>query len=349
MNTENKSGNRMALPDILKGIAVIRMILVHLIEVFATPEIYDDKTWHLLVFLAGPPGAALFMVIMGYFIARSSTDLKSNINRGFKLLLWGLLLNIGMNFHLLMKILSGAVSLNPWPYVFGVDILFLAGFSMILIGVLKTLFRKQVYPFIVFVLLLASVGSFLPSYHGDLTFLKYVLSFFVGGQPWSYFPVLPWAAYPLAGYVFYQLNDKFQFSGFSKKGMQYVASSIFIILALTFTWGFRTASSLELYYNHSLLFFLWILLLILFWVIIIHLITMKHTNTKAVRYLRWVGRYVTNFYVFQWLLIGNIGTAIYKTQESPAVLIWFAVITVATSVLVYLYRIIKARGKAIRG
>lgn len=333
----------MALPDILKGIAVIRMILVHLFEVFATPEIYDDKTWHLLVFLAGPPGAALFMVIMGYFIARSSTDLKSSITRGFKLLLWGLLLNIGMNFHLLMKILSGAVSLNPWPFVFGVDILFLAGFSMILLGVLKTLFRKQVYPFVVFTLLLASVGSFLPSYHGDLNSLKYVLSFFVGGQPWSYFPVLPWAAYPLAGYVFYQLNDKFQFSGFSIKGMQYVAYSIFILLALTFTWGFRTASSLELYYNHSLLFFLWILLLILFWVIIIHLITMKHTNKTAVKYLRWVGRYVTNFYVFQWLLIGNIGTAIYKTQDGMAILVWFVVITVLASAIVYLYRIIKAR------
>jgi hypothetical protein len=70
---------------------------------------------------------------------------------------------------------------------------------------------------------------------------------------------------------------------------------------------------------------------------------MKHTNTMAVKYLRWVGRYVTNFYVFQWLLIGNIGTAIYKTQESQAILLWFVVITVASSVLVYVYRIIKAR------
>ncbi|MBE0661185.1 MAG: DUF1624 domain-containing protein [Bacteroidales bacterium] len=341
MNTENKSGNRMALPDILKGIAVIRMILVHLFEVFATPEIYQDNTWHLLVFLAGPPGAALFMVIMGYFIARSSADLKSSINRGFKLLLWGLLLNIGMNFHLLVKILSGAVSLNPWPYVFGVDILFLAGFSMILLGVLKTLFRNRVLPFVVFTLLIASIGSFLPSYNGDLTSLKYVLSFFVGGQPWSYFPLIPWAAYPLAGYVLYQMNEKFQFSGFSRKGMLYVASSMFIILALSFTWGFKTASSLELYYNHSLLFFLWILLLILFWVIIIHLITMKHTNTTVVKYLRWVGRYVTNFYVFQWLLIGNIGTAIYKTQQGTALLLWFLFILITTSLLVYLWRKIR--------
>lgn len=343
MNTGNNSGNRMALPDILKGIAVIRMILVHLFEVFATPEIYNDKTWHLLVFLAGPPGAALFMVIMGYFIARSSPDLKSSLSRGFKLLLWGFLLNIGLNFHLLLKLLTGAISLNPWPYVFGADILFLAGFSMILLGVLKRIFKNQILPFIVFALLIASAGSFLPSYYGDLAFLKYVLSFFVGGQPWSYFPVLPWAAYPLAGYVFYMLNLKYEFTGFSGKGMLYVACGIFIILALSFSWGFQTASSLELYYNHSLFFFLWVLLLILFWVIVIYLITANYTNNPAVKYLRWVGQYVTNFYVFQWLLIGNIGTAIYKTQASPAILVWFVVITASTSGLVYLYRIIKAR------
>jgi hypothetical protein len=49
------------------------------------------------------------------------------------------------------------------------------------------------------------------------------------------------------------------------------------------------------------------------------------------------------------LLIGNIGTAIYKTQESLAILVWFVVITVIASAMVYLYRIIKVRGKAIRG
>jgi uncharacterized membrane protein len=345
-NTEIKSGNRIALPDILKGIAVIRMILVHLFEVFATPEIFQDKTWHLLVFLAGPPGAALFMVIMGYFIARSSADLRTSISRGIKLILWGFLLNIGMNFHLLLKIASGAISLNPWPYVFGVDVLFLAGFSMILLGLMRTLLKNQVFPFVLLALMFAAAGSYLPPYHGDLTFLKYLLSFFVGGQPWSYFPVIPWTAYPLAGYVFYMMNQKFEFSGFSGKGMLYAASGIFLILALSFSWGFQTVLSPELYYNHSLLFFMWILLLILFWIIVIHMITKNYTNSPAVRYLRWVGRFVTNFYVFQWLLIGNIGTAVYKTQGSWAILIWFVVITVSTSGLVYLYRLIKAKTPA---
>ena len=349
MNTENKSGSRIALPDILKGIAVVRMILVHLFEVFATPDIYNDKIWHWLVFIAGPPGAALFMVVMGYFIARSSNDPANIITRGFKLLLWGLLLNIGMNLHLLLKIASGAISVNPWPYVFGVDILFLAGFSMILLGVLKTVFRNRGFPFVVLALLFASAGSFMPFCPGDLNFMKYMLAFFIGGQPWSYFPVFPWAAYPLAGFAFYWINEKYQFSGFSGKGMLYAASSLFVILALSFSWGFRTASSPELYYNHSLLFFLWVLLLILFWIIVIHLTTMKYISAAAVRYLRWVGRYVTNFYVFQWLLIGNIGTAVYKTQNGMAILIWFFAITVSTSGLVYVYRMIKARGKAIRG
>jgi uncharacterized membrane protein len=343
MKTENKFVNRLALPDILKGIAVIRMILVHLFEVFASPDIYHDKTWHLLVFLAGPPGAALFMAIMGYFIAKSSLNLSSSIYRGLKLMLWGLLLNIGMNFHLLIKIISGTISVNPWPYVFGVDILFLAGFNMIILGVFKFLFKNRLLPFILLALFFASIGTFLPFGKGNLQWISYVQAFFTGGQPWSYFPVFPWAAYPVAGFVYCKLNEKYQLSYFSRKGLLYVASSLFLILALSFSWGFNTVSSLEIYYHHSLLFFLWLLLLILFWVIVIHLITMKYTNKPAVTYLRWVGRYVTNFYVFQWLLIGNIGTAVYKTQEGLAILFWFVVITISTSVMVYVYRIIKAR------
>ena len=45
MNT--KLSSRSPLPDVLKGIAVIRMILVHLMAVFATPEIYDLSLIHI--------------------------------------------------------------------------------------------------------------------------------------------------------------------------------------------------------------------------------------------------------------------------------------------------------------
>lgn len=342
------NSQRSALPDILKGIAVIRMIVVHLMEVFATAEIYQSQLGKLLVFLAGPPGAPLFMIIMGFFIAKSSKGLQVSIYRGIKLIVWGLLLNIGMNFHLLLKIISGSVHLNPWPYVFGVDILFLAGFSLIIMAICKRIFKDRILIYVLLAVLFALLGQILPDYKGGSEWLKYVFAFFKSSEAWSYFPLFPWATYPVAGYVFYLLNTKYQFHDITARGLVYIAASLFLVLALSFSWGFKIAASAELYYHHSLVFAIWVLTLIAFWVILIHLFTRNNESIKPLGYLKWAGRYVTNFYVFQWLLIGNIGTAIYKTQGSWAILIWFVVITVSTSGLVYLYRIIKAHGKAIR-
>ena len=35
------------------------------------------------------------------------------------------------------------------------------------------------------------------------------------------------------------------------------------------------------------------------------------------KYITWLGKNVTLIYVIQWIIVGNIGTAIYKTVVSP--------------------------------
>jgi hypothetical protein len=41
------------------------------------------------------------------------------------------------------------------------------------------------------------------------------------------------------------------------------------------------------------------------------------------------------FYVFQWLIIGNIATAIYQSQNEIQLTAWFIAILAATTVLTY--------------
>lgn len=342
-NNHPATSGRLPLPDILKGIAVFRMVVVHLMEVFATAEIYESLTGKLLVFLAGPPGAPLFMAIMGYYIALSAKELKDGISRGLKLIVWGLFLNLGMNFHLLLKIAFGSLQLNPWPYIFGVDILFLAGFSLIVISVCKRLFKSRILPFLLLFVLFTAMTPIMLNIHAESIWLRYVLAFFWSDETWSYFPLFPWMAYPLAGYIFYLLDQKYRLTDFSNRGLTYVALSLFFILLLTFNRGFAIATNMKLYYHHSFIFSIWILVMITFWVIIIHLATRKITEMRIIRYFRWVGRHVTNFYVFQWLLIGNIGTVVYKTQHEFALIAWFISIILSTSILVFLYNQLKQR------
>ncbi len=332
------------LPDILKGLAVILMIQVHLVELFALPGVVDGITGRISLFLGGPPAAPVFLAVMGYFMARSGKECQSGLARGLRLLLWGFLLNLGMNAHLLVKIFSGGIQLNPWPYVFGVDILFLAGLSIILIAVFRQVFGHRIAPWLILIILLALPGSFLPAYTGDQPWVRYVLAFFWTNEPWSYFPFFPWATYAVIGVAIYLISQKFPFGEFTSKGLLYILTALLVIIAVSFGWGFRVSVTLNEYYHHSILYVLWVVVFMMFWTIAVHLATTGRHDTEVVCYLRWVGRNVTSFYVFQWLLIGNIGTAIYQTQNALALIGWFIVIVIGVSFLVVLWRRLKPRG-----
>jgi len=84
-------GNRNA--DLLKGVAVILMVQVHIIELFAQQSIFDSFAGSIFLFLGGPPAAPVFMTVMGYFIAKGNANISKSIVRGFKLIGFGLLLN----------------------------------------------------------------------------------------------------------------------------------------------------------------------------------------------------------------------------------------------------------------
>jgi surface polysaccharide O-acyltransferase-like enzyme len=81
--------NRNRTADLLKGLAVIFMIQVHLLELFATQDIYVSWIGKISLFLGGPPAAPVFMVVMGYYFASSKRTLKSGTVRGLKLILLG--------------------------------------------------------------------------------------------------------------------------------------------------------------------------------------------------------------------------------------------------------------------
>ncbi|MDP2423678.1 MAG: heparan-alpha-glucosaminide N-acetyltransferase domain-containing protein [Bacteroidales bacterium] len=331
------SNQRSQYPDILKGVAVILMIQVHIMELFATEEVFNSVLGRVSLFFGGPPAAPVFMAVMGYFVAKSTKGFRLNIFRGLKLLLWGLLLNIGLNFHLLVKVITGSVQLNPWPYIFGVDILFLAGFSILFLALLRKIFRKQIIPWIVLALLTASATMFLPVYESDQMWIHYLQAYFFGNATWSYFPVFPWITYPVLGVIFQILDEKYQLSGFTTKGLAYIGGLVFITIAITFSYGLGISTHLPAYYHHDFLFVLWANAFMVLWAIMIKLLSHYREHNILFRYLQWAGRNVTAFYVIQWLLIGNLATFIYKTQSALASFLWFVAIAAATSVMV-LYR-----------
>ena len=327
---------RATFADLLKGIAVLLMIQVHIVELFASPKIVESTAGEFLLFLGGPFVAPIFMIVFGYFIASSKKSTSSLIQRGISIFLVGILLNIALNINLLIHIYQGIFELNPLTYIFGVDILHFAGISLLIIALLRKILRRNMWFPIGFAVLFAFLAPFLQTFKTDNSIAMYVLSFFYGNSDWSYFPVFPWMAYPLIGMAVFQGKKHFsEIKILQKTSSQFVLGLCFAaFLIFTLNYGISIASNLPEYYHHGIIFFIWNVVFLLFYAFYLNQLNKKIENTIVVKYLYWLGKNVTAIYIIQWIIIGNTATEIYKTVDSPFVLlISFTGVLISSSLL----------------
>lgn len=327
------SAERNQTADLLKGIAVLFMIQVHITENFLLTRIYGEPFGKISLFLGGTPAAPVFMIVMGYFLSYKR-DLMYFIERGAVLFLGGILLNIGLNFHfLLLYFQNQIIGENPLQYIFGVDILPFAGLSLIIIGLLKELFRDKYYFYYIIGLLVAVISDYLPALPKiSNEWLQYVLSFVYGCTDWSYFPLFPWLFYPLIGFSFKLMSEKFSV----KYHLQIVILSA-VVLILLASHSFEQVIVLERYYHHGILLAIWNLAFIVVWFFLVNKLEKYFSKNPLLVYIKWVGKNVTSIYVFQWLIIGNLSIIFYDSQNEFQFFLWFIVVLVSASILTFYY------------
>jgi len=329
------------LPDQLKGWAVVWMIGVHSVELFLQPALLTQPIPQLLMFMGGVPAAPLFMVMMGYYAGRRYAAPGKLIMRGLKLLVWGLLLNIGLNASLLLKWILHQTTVNPLHYVFGVDILFLAGLSLIITGILKL--TKPAW----FVWIFLAFFTSLFAHQITITteshkWTDYFLAFFTGNVSWSYFPLLPWLAYPLLGVGIKKLVDQYPFVLNQSRYRFYTAVPAVLIFLAGLLRGWRISTNLDLYYHHGLLFFIWAVSFI-FLIALLLQAFQKSLSCFIGSWIRFLGVRVTWVYVIQWLIIGNTGTWFYQQFSTGAVLLIFIGVLTVSTFLTYVYHQLKIK------
>jgi len=210
------SKTRLNFPDSVKGLAVLFMIQVHLMELFTKEEILNSNLGIGSLFFGGIPAAPVFMVIMGYFLAFGKKNPSQMTKRGIRLFLGGILLNIGLNAHLLFNIFFKAWDFNPWNYIFGADILPLAGLSLISLALFQKVAKNKYWVYFILAFAVAALSQLFDPYQFENHSLKYILAFLIGGTSWSYFPLIPWLAYPLLGYGFKIFADQINIENFLK-------------------------------------------------------------------------------------------------------------------------------------
>ena len=328
---------RIPAADLLKGLAVVLMIQIHLFEVFATEAVADSLVGKLVFFLGGPPAAPVFMLCMGYFALGAKANPRAMALRGLKLFGGGLLLNIGLNANLLSRHFTETGSLL-WTAVFSVDILLLAGMSLLVMAVLFKLFERRlagwlgaVAAVLLATMLLAPLDF--PVNGNRISILDFVLAFAGSSAKWSFFPLLPWLAYPLVGAAFRLIWSRESVQFFVRQWKLYLLAGTGILLLISLREAFAISVDLPRYYHHQPGMVVWCLAFVLLLMWAAGEVNRLAANAAPMRYLRWLGRNVTTAYVVQWLLIGNIGTALYQSQSLLMTYVWFVIVLGSTSMI----------------
>jgi hypothetical protein len=326
---------RYPLPDLLKGFAVFLIVPVHILELFIDYSGRESLFGKILLFLGGPIAVPVFMIIMGYFLAKNQKSFYVNFSRGIKVFVVGFLLNIGLNLHLLLKIKFAGWQFNPLEYIFGVDILYFAGLSIILIAFLKTLKKGQAWIAVTLGFLVIISTGFMNE-KLMISGRNYFLPFIAGNYSWSYFPLFPWLAYPLAGFAFFNFEKKIILFMQQKIVSGIILSGILATVLYFSKTGFETTINLGLYYHHTFWFSLWAFGIVILWTVFWRFILKIFPVTYAWKFFMWLGKNITLFYIIQWLIIGNISTAIYQTQTIDSYVFWFGGIFSVTVLLTWL-------------
>jgi uncharacterized membrane protein len=338
---ENTPISRNGTADLLKGFAVLFMIQVHIMEQFATPEIQATVIGKVSLFLGGPACAPVFLAVMGYFLASGRRTFAYILKRGMLLFAGGIALNIARSANLLIHIARGRSEMDPMPFIFGADILTMAGLALILVAVLRPLARTNPWIWLAIAVAAATIAPLLQVITGTGKTIPYLLAFLWGLSDWSYFPVLPWISYVITGYAFYLLISQYPALAIKEAGSLWpFLLPAGILLAVTIPWASGITSDLAGaggYYHHGFLFFGWTVVFMAVYLVIIRASENFYGNLPFMKAVKWTGKKVTTIYVIQWLIIGNIAFAVYQTQTLPAVITWIPVTTVATLATAWLW------------
>ncbi len=189
---------RLRFLDLARGIAIVLMVLQHVQLLFAVDYGETSAVGTTFLLLGTAPAAPVFMVSMGFlFGASRRTGVWSGLRRGIALFALGYALNLvrftapALAAHsvLVEDALGGA-----WHALLEIDILQLAGLSLIVLGVVKHVVRGA-WPVVAMAIAVTAVAPLLWGTGGGSP----VLDPLWGTAEWVSFPLFPWLAYPLLG------------------------------------------------------------------------------------------------------------------------------------------------------
>ena len=308
------ANQRILFLDLARGLAVFFMILQHGMIMYAVDEGAGTPVGDFIVLAGTAPAAPVFMFIMGVFFLKAR-DMETVRLRGLKLMALGYVLNL-LRFSIPTLLLGEYDEWGPDSPVgqfFAVDILQMAGFSLIVMSTLAEMKPRN------WVLLALAVGGTAPFFWAYAP-RNFILDILWGSGPNVAFPIFPWLIYPLAGMCWGRgFWGEENTDGFLNRsmaaGLVFMAVGGLCWLTIDAPWmpvGDYSRSGLHVH--------LFILGFVLAWLWLFHGVARVLEGGALARLLSFWSRNVTPVYVIQWLFV-SWGMLVVGYQESSA---WMA-------------------------
>lgn len=302
---------RIATFDVAKGLAVLLMVMIHVLDFYGLPEVRFGTFGATLKFTVGWPAASMFVFIMGLFVTYSgNSSLRQNLLRAAGLFALGYLLNlVRSSIPMWLSIKIGLVSYadvaphTPLSELLIVDVFQFAGLALVICALLRRVApRPGVW--LVTALAVAFISPWLWDASTGNIVVDEVLKLFTGNEAQgAMFPLFPWLAYPLAGMALGDWLRRKQDVSFALQRSMF-AGCVLMALAGVLMFSnpdyhiadnMRSGPGLIIFFTGLILVFLWAC----------HALVQRITNhNKGVGLLRFWGEKVTAMYVVHWLLIG---------------------------------------------
>ena len=197
--------------ELMKAIAIIGMIYVHVLE--GSLEVFENAwelpgsiPYTLVEFLGGIPAAGVFMFAMGWGVSHSDRSTpETYLKRALKLGL--LLFPVNFFYAILPGLIDpadfGSFLDHPWAII-AFNIYSFYAVSMLFFALIKkmkdNLKLRAVLSAVLILMVFAADMIFKPETFEGNQWIATLIGVFVRQNDYSWFPIVPWAVFPVMGY-----------------------------------------------------------------------------------------------------------------------------------------------------
>ncbi len=316
--TVTTQNQRLLSIDLARGLAVVFMIAVHTLEVFASEEVKNSVFGQIIEFLGGPPAAPVFMTLMGFsFIYSRKSKLKPRLLRGFKIFLSGYILNIfrgvlpyTLSTYLKLDIIETfpLEKLNGYTILTMVDILQFAGIALMIMALIQE-FKINKFVILFSAFLISMLSPFLWGWTLNIPIVDQIFELFWGDQPIGFsfidnkiaFPLFPWLSFPLLGMF---LGDTMKNTNDQNRVFNHFGIGGILVLLIGVAISYNnTEYHFNDYYHSRQGAMLFMCGFVVFWIYITKIAIDKLPMNKLFELLFKWSKGVTNIYFAQWIII----------------------------------------------